>query len=143
VQDGGAEDEANAVIEGSEAGGGVVEAAVEGLIAEAVGKGAAVEANAYATLVGRCLDGLSTFEIDFRGLTASPSCIMVRGYPLETTLGTIRSRLRDGFGSSTLHHTMESRYPARTAHATNDWYHHHAEVHRIARFALQPQSLPG
>src|SRR5690554_2202436 len=35
----------------------------------------------YIDLLKGCLEGLPKFSIEFRGLTASPSCIMVRGFP--------------------------------------------------------------
>ena len=76
------------------------------------------DADAYAALVERGLEGVPPFEIDFPGLTASPSCVMVRGLPLDGTLEAIRSRLRDAIGRSALRPTMEARYRARTAHVT-------------------------
>ena len=91
-------------------------------------------ADAWAGLVGRCLAGVPAFDLDFDGLTASASCAMVRGRPADGTLGTIRARLRDGIARSSLPHTLEARYPARTAHAT---------VLRFRRAPEDPDALVG
>ena len=77
-----------------------------------------MELGPYAELVGECLRDASGFDLDMRGLTASPSCVLVRGFPEDDGLERIRAALRDGFARSALHRTMEARYRARTAHAT-------------------------
>ena len=72
----------------------------------------------YIDLLKGCLKGLSSFSLEFRGVTASPSCIMVKGYPLSDTLEEIRNRLRQAFKDSPLEQSLDKRYPLQTAHAT-------------------------
>lgn len=72
----------------------------------------------YIDLLKGCLAGLPKFSIEFRGVTASPSCIMVKGFPLDGTLEKIRNRLRLAFRDSTLEQSLDKRYPLQTAHST-------------------------
>lgn len=72
----------------------------------------------YIDLLKGCLKELSSFPLEFRGVTASPSCIMVKGYPLDDTLEEIRNRLRQAFKDSPLEQSLDKRYPLQTAHAT-------------------------
>lgn len=72
----------------------------------------------YIDLLKGSLQGLSRFSLEFRGVTASPSCIMVKGYPLDDTLEEIRNRLRQAFKDSALEQSLDKRYPLQTAHAT-------------------------
>lgn len=57
-------------------------------------------------------------EIEFRGITASPSCIVVQGFPSGNGLEILRDRLRDGFAKSGLHCSFDTRYKLVTAHTT-------------------------
>lgn len=61
---------------------------------------------------------LSPFAIRFRGLTASPSSVMVQGFPEADRLKTLRNSLRDKFKKSGLHHSIDKRYTLQTAHMT-------------------------
>lgn len=72
----------------------------------------------YNDLLKGCLEGLPPFSIEFRGVTASPSCIMIKGFPLDDTLEEIRNRLRIAFKDSPLEQSLDKRYPLQTAHAT-------------------------
>ena len=72
----------------------------------------------YIDLLKDCLNGLPRFSIEFRGVTASPSCIMIKGFPLDETLDEIRNRLRLAFKDSPLEQSLDKRYPLQTAHAT-------------------------
>ena len=64
------------------------------------------------------LPWLNNFDIEFRGLTASPSCIMIRGFPKCDTLNKIRSNLRYNFKNSGLQQSIDSRYFIQSAHST-------------------------
>lgn len=72
----------------------------------------------YIDLLEACLEGLPPFSIEFKGVTASPSCIMIKGFPLDATLDEIRNRLRLAFKDSPLEQSLDKRYPLQTAHAT-------------------------
>ena len=72
----------------------------------------------YIELASSCLKDINTFNIKFSGLTASPSSIMIQGFPEEATLEKLRNRLRSAFKSSTLEQSIDKRYAISTAHLT-------------------------
>lgn len=57
-------------------------------------------------------------EIQCRGITASPGCVLVQGFPLNEQLHALRENLRREFRASPLHSTIDSRYKIATAHST-------------------------
>lgn len=72
----------------------------------------------YVDLIRTCLSEINTFTLEFKGLTASPSCIMVQGFLKDETLTQIRNNLRTHFKRSDLQHSIDKRYPIKTAHST-------------------------
>ncbi|MBN2166601.1 MAG: mutarotase [Marinilabiliaceae bacterium] len=72
----------------------------------------------YVNVIADCLSGTSSFNIEFNGLTASPSCVMVKGFFKNDSLNVIRNKLRDGFGNSILQQSLDKRYQIQTAHST-------------------------
>lgn len=61
---------------------------------------------------------MGPLQILFKGITASPSCIMLQGFPMDNKLSLLRQRLRDNFKNSTLEHLIDKRYTLETAHST-------------------------
>lgn len=57
-------------------------------------------------------------KIQFQGITASPSCIMVQGFLHDNTLNNIRDNLRINFAGSSLQQSIDQRYSIQTAHST-------------------------
>lgn len=72
----------------------------------------------YCSLIQSAVDYVSPFHIRFRGLTASPSCILIQGFPENNQLNRLRNRLRDNFNQSGLEHSIDKRYKLQTAHIT-------------------------
>jgi len=72
----------------------------------------------YIRLIEKSIARQKPFEINFNGITASPSCIMIRGFFTDQTLNTIRDNLRTNFRDSGLQQSMDVRYPIQTAHST-------------------------
>ena len=72
----------------------------------------------YIRLIQNTLRGLQPIRIRFRGITLSPGCVMIQGYPNDDTLNRFRDRLRDAFRNSPLRQTLDQRYTLRTAHST-------------------------
>jgi 2'-5' RNA ligase len=72
----------------------------------------------YRKVIQKSLEGCHRFEIEFRGLTASPSCLMIQGFPYDETLNLIRNNLRNNFHHTTLEQSIDKRYAIQTAHAT-------------------------
>ena len=72
----------------------------------------------YVDLINKSIINHKRFEIEFNGITASPSCIMIQGFLNDSTLNEIRDNLRINFGNSNLERTIDKRYPILTAHST-------------------------
>ncbi|SIQ72276.1 2'-5' RNA ligase family protein [Pontibacter lucknowensis] len=72
----------------------------------------------YVKTVRKSIHGLGPFEVEFRGLTASPSCLMVQGFLADNTLSRLRDNLRSNFRDSGLEQSIDKRYSIQTAHST-------------------------
>ncbi|MDO6428559.1 hypothetical protein Q4489_16220 [Thalassotalea sp. 1_MG-2023] len=68
---------------------------------------------AYNHVVAEC----PPVEINFIGVTASESCIVIQGFPVDNNLHTFRKKLRQAF-KSLPNTTFDSRYKLITAHCT-------------------------
>ena len=77
-----------------------------------------VSVNDYIELIKKSIAGQQRFEIIFRGVTASPSCVMIQGFLSDSTLNDIRDCLRSSFKNSVLQQSIDKRYPLQTAHST-------------------------
>lgn len=76
-----------------------------------------VQVEDYVQLIQMVLEKHKNFKIEFKGLTASPSCILVQGF-LTEKLNEIRDDLRTAFKSSELQQSIDKRYAIQTAHST-------------------------
>lgn len=72
----------------------------------------------YCHLIQSVVDTLSPFCLTFHGITASPSSIMIQGFPEDEQLNTLRNELRNTFKNSNLQHSIDKRYHLKTAHIT-------------------------
>ena len=72
----------------------------------------------YVETIKKSIMGVSCFNIEFKGLTASPSCLMVQGFFENNTLTQIRDNLRVDFKDTALEQSMDKRYAIQTAHST-------------------------
>jgi len=81
----------------------------------------------YTALFQEALSGLPEFNITFKGVTATPDCVVIRGVvdhgksgknEENDTLALLRQRLRNTFKSSTLRSSIDARYTLKTAHCT-------------------------
>jgi 2'-5' RNA ligase len=72
----------------------------------------------YIDLINKSIASKKCFEIEFRGITASPSCIMIQGFLNDDTLNEIRDNLRRNFKDSDLQQSIDTRYLLQTAHST-------------------------
>lgn len=61
---------------------------------------------------------IDPFDIEFRGKTATASCVLAQGFPVGDGLNKLRELLRKNFGSSSLRHSIDERYTIATAHST-------------------------
>ncbi|KJD32965.1 mutarotase [Tamlana nanhaiensis] len=72
----------------------------------------------YIAIIEKSLVDIASFNIQFKGLTASPSCLMIQGFLDDNTLKLIRNNLRNHFKNSNLEHSIDKRYAIQTAHST-------------------------
>jgi 2'-5' RNA ligase len=72
----------------------------------------------YVEIIEKSLVDINEIEIDYHGVTLSPSAIMIQGFPSDDSLKILRDKLRDNFKNSSLNQSIDSRYSIATAHST-------------------------
>ncbi|MDO3693311.1 mutarotase [Wenyingzhuangia sp. chi5] len=72
----------------------------------------------YVKIIKKSLEGFSATKIQFKGITASPSCILVQGFMENDVINNFRNRLRENFKVSSLEQSIDKRYAIQTAHST-------------------------
>jgi 2'-5' RNA ligase len=77
-----------------------------------------IDKMAYMDQITKSIEDDGPIRILFKGITASPSCIMVQGFPVDDRLKLLRQKLRDSFRNSPLEHSMDKRYILETSHST-------------------------
>lgn len=77
-----------------------------------------IDTPAYIKLIQEALDDIPPIKIRFKGITASPSTVLILGFPEDDALERLREQLREVFKSSGLQHSIDSRYRLFTAHST-------------------------
>ncbi|WP_205503618.1 2'-5' RNA ligase family protein [Rufibacter psychrotolerans] len=73
---------------------------------------------AYAELIEKALRSIAPFKVVYSGITASPSCVLVQGYPVGPALELLRDNVRKAFRASGLQQSIDERYTLQTAHST-------------------------
>ncbi|WP_420582615.1 2'-5' RNA ligase family protein [Reichenbachiella sp.] len=77
---------------------------------------AQINSEDYLHLASECI--YEPMEIRLQGITASSAGILVQGFPDGDSLESLRNKLRETFKSSSLQHSIDSRYSINTAHLT-------------------------
>ncbi|MGQ7945609.1 2'-5' RNA ligase family protein [Flavobacterium sp. WC2509] len=77
-----------------------------------------IDLSKYIDLIQKSLITNTTIDIQFKGLTASDSCIMVQGFMNNNCINEIRDNLRTAFKKSNLEQSLDKRYSIQTAHST-------------------------
>lgn len=77
-----------------------------------------IDPEEYQEIVQSVVGSTAPFEIEFRGVTASPSCILIQGFPKGNQLTVLRDELRKAFKESGLQHSIDKRYTLQTSHMT-------------------------
>ena len=72
----------------------------------------------YIDLINKSLTKRENINIEFNGITASPSCVMIQGFLSDNTLNDIRDNLRTIFINSGLEQSIDQRYTIQAAHLT-------------------------
>lgn len=77
-----------------------------------------IKVHDYIEIIEKSLIEVNQVNIEFRGVTASSSAVMIQGFPSDKTLTAFRNKLRDNFKESDLQQSIDSRYEITTAHST-------------------------
>lgn len=77
-----------------------------------------IDVQKYIDLTEKCLLKGIDLNITFKGITASPSGVMVQGFMNNNELNDIRNRLRKEFKNSNVEQSLDKRYLIQTAHST-------------------------
>jgi 2'-5' RNA ligase len=72
----------------------------------------------YFDLIRKDLPSQKNIRISFKGITASPSCIMIQGFPQQSVLDELRNSVKTAFKTSSLQQSIDKRYSIQTAHVT-------------------------
>ena len=72
----------------------------------------------YLKVIAKSLENKNNFSINFKGITASESGVMIKGFMNNNTLNEIRDNLRLNFRNSNLEQSLDKRYSIQTAHST-------------------------
>ncbi|WP_162343581.1 2'-5' RNA ligase family protein [Cyclobacterium salsum] len=72
----------------------------------------------YIELIQQAMEGIKPIPLRFAGVFASPSCLMIKGFPQDGELENGRNNLRAIFASSTLEQSLDKRYRLVSAHCT-------------------------
>jgi 2'-5' RNA ligase len=77
-----------------------------------------IDAEAYSSIFKEVIKNIGVFKIYYKGITVSPSCVLIQGFPDCKQLDHLRDSLRIGFKRAKLESTIDSRYKISTAHTT-------------------------
>jgi 2'-5' RNA ligase len=83
----------------------------------------------YSKVFSSVLANKESFQITFKGITASRSAVMVQGFTQNAKLNQLRDQLREALQKRGLDEGLDTRYRMTTAHST------------IMRFQTQPKNL--
>ncbi|MGF1834421.1 hypothetical protein [Photobacterium sanguinicancri] len=78
-----------------------------------------INTKSYADVFRSVLcSSLPPIEVKYQGVTASPNCIVVQGFPVNDALEKLRNNLRTQLTDAGLRVTFDSRYKLVTAHSS-------------------------
>jgi len=77
-----------------------------------------IDVEAYSSIFKETVKDIGGFKVKFKGITVSPSCILIQGFPDSKQLNHLRDSLRVSFKKAKLESTIDSRYKLSTAHTT-------------------------
>jgi len=77
-----------------------------------------IDVEAYSDAFQQAVKEMAPLKIRYSGITASPSCILVQGFPDDEQLSLLRNKLRASFKKANLYTTIDLRYEISTAHTS-------------------------
>ncbi|UKA07797.1 hypothetical protein IHC92_17055 [Photobacterium damselae subsp. damselae] len=72
----------------------------------------------YVEIFLSVLSSIQPIEIKYHGVSASPNCIVLQGFPINNSLEQFRNKLRTQLSDAGLRVTFDSRYKLVTAHSS-------------------------
>jgi 2'-5' RNA ligase len=72
----------------------------------------------YCSIFKEAMKDIGGFKVKYKGITVSPSCILIQGFPDNEQLSYLRNSLRVNFKNAKIETTIDSRYEILTAHTT-------------------------
>ena len=73
---------------------------------------------ACRAIINEVLSRQRSFQVCFRGVTASPGAVMIQGFPAGDALEQLRDELREAFARNGLGGRLDRRYKINSAHMT-------------------------
>ncbi|OBS97540.1 hypothetical protein A9261_13105 [Vibrio tasmaniensis] len=77
-----------------------------------------IDVNPYIDVFRSVLKNAGKIEIRYHGVSASPNCIVIQGFPTSDTLERLRNELRTQLTKAGVRVTFDSRYKLVTAHSS-------------------------
>ncbi|MEI6896491.1 MAG: hypothetical protein V5786_03190 [Psychromonas sp.] len=77
-----------------------------------------IDVKAYSDAFEQAVKDIGPLKIRYLGITASPSCILIQGFPDNEQLNLLREKLRLNVNKANLYTTIDLRNERSTAHAT-------------------------
>lgn len=77
-----------------------------------------VDTASLVEVLKQAVDRISSYSIDYRGITASPDSVIVQGFPQDSTLQKLRQSVREHVKRANIPSTLDDRYRIHTAHMT-------------------------
>ncbi|MEZ9245142.1 2'-5' RNA ligase family protein [Vibrio lentus] len=77
-----------------------------------------IDVNPYIDVFHSALKNAGKIEIRYHGVSASPNCIVIQGFPTSDTLERLRNELRTQLTEAGVRVTFDSRYKLVTVHSS-------------------------
>ncbi|MEZ9534013.1 hypothetical protein CSB62_22400 [Vibrio splendidus] len=77
-----------------------------------------IDVSSYIDVFRSALKNSGKIEISYHGVSASPNCIVIQGFPTSDTLERLRNELRTQLTKAGVRVTFDSRYKLVTAHSS-------------------------
>ncbi|MEZ8702382.1 2'-5' RNA ligase family protein [Vibrio cyclitrophicus] len=77
-----------------------------------------INIHSYTEIFRSVLSSNQQIEIKYQGVSASPNCILLQGFPVGDSLEQFRNELRTQLSEAGLRVTFDSRYKLVTAHSS-------------------------
>lgn len=77
-----------------------------------------IHSERHIEAIQMALSEINAFEIDYQGITVSPACVLLKGFPADESLNKLRECLRISFDRCNIEHSIDTRYRISTAHTT-------------------------